>query len=144
MFHLVGSKDHVIICENIYASIRRYTSLFSEERFGVEIDYVDMTDISNIKNKIKGNTKLILTESPVNPTMVIHDLEAIAKLGKEHNILTAVDNSFACSYLQSPLLLGIDVSMISCSKYLGGHSDVVLGVMVTNNRKVYEDMVLVA
>lgn len=72
--------------------------------------------------------------------MVIYDLKAIAEIGKKNNILTAIDNSFACSYLQSPLLLGIDISMISCSKYLGGHSDVVLGVMATNNKEVYEEL----
>lgn len=103
-----------------------------------------MTNINNIRNKIKKNTKLILTESPINPTMVVYDLEAIGKLGKEFGILTAIDNSFASSYLQSPLLLGIDISMISCSKYLGGHCDLIMGVMVTNNQKVYEDLVLVA
>mgnify|MGYP000892026204 CR=1 FL=1 len=119
-------------------------SLFSKEKFGFEIDFVDVTDIENLQKAIKPSTKVIWIETPSNPTLKLIDLEAVAKLAKEKNILTVCDNTFCNPYLQSPLLLGIDISLNSCTKSIGGHSDLVMGVLVLNCAILYKDLFLAA
>jgi len=105
----------------------------SQERNGVTYSFVDMTDVTKVEEAIKPNTKLIWIETPTNPTLKVCDIEAICKLAKSKGIITVVDNTFPSPYLQSPLLLGADISMNSVTKYIGGHSDVVMGVLVTND-----------
>jgi cystathionine gamma-lyase len=92
-----------------------------------------MTNFENVEKAIKPNTKLIWMETPTNPTLKICDIEKISALAKSKNILTAVDNTFSSPYLQSPLLLGADMSVNSVTKYIGGHSDVVMGAVVLND-----------
>jgi len=127
------SGDHVVACDDVYGGTQRYMRQISQERNGVEYSFVDMTDVKNVEAAIKPNTKLIWIETPTNPTLKVCDIEAICKLAKSKNIITVVDNTFPSPYLQSPLLLGADISVNSVTKYIGGHSDVVMGVLVTSD-----------
>lgn len=99
-----------------------------------------MTNAENVRKQVNDKTKLIWLETPTNPTMQIIDIAACAKIAKEKNILLAVDNTFASPYLQNPLLLGADIVMHSVTKYLGGHSDVVMGALVTNDEKLHNQL----
>jgi len=99
-----------------------------------------MGDVSNVEEKLNENTKLIWVETPTNPTMKIIDIVSMGKIAKANNVLLAVDNTFATPYLQTPLDLGADIIMHSATKYLGGHSDVVMGVLVVKDEKIAEEM----
>jgi len=105
----------------------------SQLRNNVEFTFVDMTSVEEVKKAIKDNTRLIWIETPTNPTLKVCDIQEICALTKGKNIITAVDNTFPSPYLQSPLLLGADISVNSVTKYIGGHSDVVMGVLVVND-----------
>jgi cystathionine gamma-lyase len=142
--HLIKTGEHVIVCDDVYGGTQRYLRLFSEATYGVQVDFVDMTNIDNIKNAIKENTKLIWIETPTNPTLKLIDLEAVANLGKERKILTVADNTFCNPYLQSPLLIGADIVVNSCTKYLGGHSDLVMGVVVLNDEELNKRLFMAA
>jgi cystathionine gamma-lyase len=99
-----------------------------------------MTDVENIKQAVKTNTKLIWIETPTNPTLKVCDIEEICKFAKTRNIITVVDNTFPSPYLQSPLQLGADISVNSVTKYIGGHSDVVMGVLVVNDQEMRDKL----
>jgi cystathionine gamma-lyase len=129
----VNAGDHVICCDDVYGGTQRYFRQISQLRNNVEFTFVDMTDVSNIEKAIKENTKLIWVETPTNPTLKVCDVEKICALAKSRNVLTAIDNTFPSPYLQSPLLLGADISVNSVTKYIGGHSDVVMGILVCND-----------
>src|SRR5690606_21994889 len=107
-------------------------------KFGLKFTYVDMKSADNIAAAITENTKLIWTETPTNPLINITDIAAVASIAKQHNILLCVDNTFASPYLQNPLDLGADIVMHSVTKYLGGHSDVVMGALVMNDPQLRE------
>jgi cystathionine gamma-lyase len=130
--------EHVVACDDVYGGTQRYMRQISQQRNEVEYTFVDMTKIENIEKAIKDNTKLIWVETPTNPTLKVCDIEAICKLAKSKGIITVVDNTFPSPYLQSPLLLGADLSVNSVTKYIGGHSDVVMGV-ITLNDQTYRD-----
>ncbi|MGZ8545622.1 MAG: trans-sulfuration enzyme family protein, partial [Flavisolibacter sp.] len=131
--------DEVIAANDMYGgSYRLFTKVFA--RFGIKFHYVNMQDAQNIRQYINANTKLIWTETPTNPLMNICDIEAIAAIAKEHKILLCVDNTFASPYLQNPLDLGADIVMHSVTKYLGGHSDVIQGCLVMNDKELREQL----
>lgn len=136
---LLAPGDEVICGNDMYGGTYR---LFSKvfERFGIRFFYVNQQDIANIKAEIRPATKLIWVETPTNPLMNIADIEAITTLAKQHNILTCVDNTFASPYLQNPLSLGADIVMHSVTKYLGGHSDVIQGALVMNDKDLREKL----
>ncbi len=139
---LLRPGDEVITGDDLYGgSYRMFTKVFAN--YGIKFHFVNMTDANNIKNYINANTKLIWVETPTNPTMQIVDIEACAAIAKENNILIAVDNTFASPYLQNPLALGADIVMHSVTKYLGGHSDVVMGALITNDEKIYTDLAFI-
>ncbi len=136
---LLAPGDEVICGNDMYGgTYRLFTKMF--ERFGIKFHYVNQQDINLIKSLISPSTKLIWLETPTNPLMNIADIEAIATLAKEHNILTCVDNTFASPYLQNPLDLGADIVMHSVTKYLGGHSDVIQGALVMNDKDLREKL----
>lgn len=139
VLHLLSSGDHVIVGEDVYGGTYR---LFERvlTRYGLTFSWVDATDLSNIKNAIQKNTKMIWLETPTNPLLQLVDIEAIASLAREHKLITVVDNTFASPYLQNPIKLGADIVVHSCTKYLGGHSDVVGGATITDNKELYENM----
>ncbi len=129
--------DEVITGDDLYGgSYRMFTKIFAN--YGIKFHFINLTDASNIEKYVNEKTKLIWIETPTNPTMQIVDIEACAKIAKKHNILLTVDNTFASPYLQNPLHLGADIVMHSVTKYLGGHSDVVMGALITNDDKLHE------
>lgn len=124
--------DEVISTNDLYGgSYRIFKTIF--EKYGIKFHFVGMHDTTEIERCINEKTKLIWVETPTNPMMNIIDISAVSKIAKSHNILLAVDNTFATPYLQNPLDLGADVVMHSVTKYLGGHSDVVMGALVCND-----------
>lgn len=136
---LLAPGDEVICANDMYGgTYRLFTKVF--ERFGIKFIYVDTTHPENIKAAITGNTKLVWLETPTNPLMNITDIAAIATIIKNKKILLAVDNTFASPYLQNPLALGADIVMHSVTKYIGGHSDVIQGCLVINDKELREKL----
>ncbi|HET6512470.1 MAG TPA: cystathionine gamma-synthase [Candidatus Kapabacteria bacterium] len=134
---LAKSGDHIIAASDMYGGSYRYFSKILEQ-YGVSFSYVDMTDVENIRKAIRPETRVVYTETPTNPMMSITDLRAVATLAKEHNLISIVDNTFASPFLQNPIDFGIDVVLHSVTKYIGGHSDLVGGALVTSNDKFAE------
>lgn len=139
VMRMLRPGDEVITGDDLYGgSYRMFTKIY--ENYGIKFHFINLTDAENIKNYINANTKLIWAETPTNPTMQIIDIEACSKIAKANNLLLAVDNTFASPYLQNPLSLGADIVMHSVTKYLGGHSDVVMGALITNDDKLHEQL----
>ncbi len=121
--------DEIIAMDDLYGgTYRLFTRIYKDS--GIKFHFVDMNDMEKFQSLINENTKLVWVETPTNPLMKLADIAEIAKLTKKHNILFAVDNTFATPYLQKPLDLGADIVMHSATKYLGGHSDVIAGALV--------------
>ncbi len=130
---LLNPGDEVVSTNDLYGgSYRIFKQIF--EKYGIVFHFVDMQDVSEIENKVNPNTKLIWVETPTNPMMNIIDIKAVSNLAKRNDILLAVDNTFATPYLQRPLEIGADIVMHSATKYLGGHSDVVLGALIVKDK----------
>lgn len=136
---LFNSGDHIILTDDVYGgTFRVMTKVLN--RFGIESTFVDTSNLENITNAIKTNTRAVYLETPTNPLLKITDIESAAKIAKEHNLLTIVDNTFSTPYWQTPLAQGADIVLHSATKYIGGHSDVVAGLVVVNGEKLGEDM----
>ncbi|MBW4888895.1 cystathionine gamma-synthase [Mucilaginibacter sp. HMF5004] len=136
---LLMPGDEVITGDDLYGgSYRMFTKIFAN--FGIKFHFIDMSDAANILPYITDKTKLVWIETPTNPTMKIVDIEAIANITKPKNILLCVDNTFASPYLQNPIDLGADIAMHSATKYLGGHSDVVMGALMMNDDELYKKL----
>jgi cystathionine gamma-lyase len=139
---LLSPGDEVITGDDLYGgTYRLFTKIY--EKFGIKFHFIDLTNAENLNNYITSNTKLIWAETPTNPTMQIIDIEACSKIARANNILMVADNTFASPYLQNPLDLGADIVMHSVTKYLGGHSDVVMGALITNNPEIHEKLYFV-
>ncbi len=139
---LLRPGDEVITGNDLYGgTYRMFTKVFAN--FGIKFHFIDLNDANNITEYINANTKLIWIETPTNPTMQIVDIAACAEISKKNNLILAVDNTFASPYLQNPLDLGADIVMHSVTKYLGGHSDVVMGALVCNDDKIYEQLAFI-
>lgn len=136
----------MVVCDDVYGGTQRYFRLYARDNFGINIDFVDMTNIDNIKNAINEKTKVVWIETPTNPTMKLIDIDEAIKATKAINkdIKVVVDNTFATPYLQSPLLLGADIAYNSASKYIGGHSDLIGGVLVYNDDDFHSKVLLAA
>jgi cystathionine gamma-lyase/cystathionine beta-lyase len=136
---LLGPGDEVIAGENLYGgSYRLFTGIY--EKLGIKFHFVDIENASNVEQFINSNTKMIWLETPTNPTMQIADIHMLSSIAKKYNVLMAVDNTFASPYLQNPLDLGADIVMHSVTKYIGGHSDVVMGALITNDDDLHEKL----
>ncbi|WP_040207892.1 bifunctional cystathionine gamma-lyase/homocysteine desulfhydrase [Neobacillus jeddahensis] len=136
---LFNSGDHVILTDDVYGgTFRVMTKVLN--RVGIDSTFVDTSNIENIKDAIRPTTKAIYIETPTNPLLKITDIEAAAKIAKENHLLTIVDNTFSTPYWQNPLELGADIVLHSATKYIGGHSDVVAGLVVVNNDKLAEEL----
>ena len=132
---LLKSGDEIIAVDDIYGgAFRLFTQVY--EKFGISVRYVDCTIIENLLEAISEKTKLIWIETPTNPTLKISDIAAISKIAKLHNCLLCVDNTFASPALQQPLKLGADIVVHSATKYLGGHSDLIAGLVVTKEKEL--------
>jgi cystathionine beta-lyase len=136
---MLNPGDEVISTNDLYGgTYRLFTTIYA--KYGIKFQFVDMSDASNVANYVTEKTKLIWVETPTNPMMNIIDIEAVAKIAKQAGALLAVDNTFATPYLQTPIDLGADIVMHSATKYLGGHSDVVMGILVTDNEEISKEM----
>jgi len=134
---LLKSGDEILAVDDIYGgAFRLFTHIY--EKFGITVNYVDTTNVENVFNAITPKTKLIWIETPTNPTLKISDIAAIAKIAKAHGCLLCVDNTFASPALQKPLTLGADIVVHSATKYLGGHSDLIAGLVVAKDKTVGE------
>ncbi|GEL04458.1 bifunctional cystathionine gamma-lyase/homocysteine desulfhydrase [Rummeliibacillus stabekisii] len=137
--HLFSSGDHLILTDDVYGgSFRVMTKVFN--RFGIEVSFVDTTDLDAVKAEIRPETKAIFVETPTNPLLKVTDIKAVSAIAKEHHLLFIVDNTFSTPYWQNPIALGADIVLHSATKYLGGHSDVVAGLAVTATEKLGEDL----
>lgn len=142
VLRLLKPGDEVITGNDLYGgSYRIFTKVY--EKYGIKFHFLDLSSPENIIPYINENTKLVWIETPTNPTMRIIDIEGVAKITKEHKILLTVDNTFASPYLQNPIDLGADIVMHSVTKYIGGHSDVVMGALLTNSEALYKDLFFV-
>ena len=129
---LLQPGDEVVSTNDLYGgSYRLFTKIF--EGFGIKFHFVGMNNVQEVADAINSNTKLIWLETPTNPMMNVVDIKAVSQIAKQHKILLAVDNTFASPYLQQPLDLGADIVMHSATKYIGGHSDVVLGALIVKD-----------
>jgi len=136
---LLNPGDEVITGDDLYGgTYRLFVKLY--EKFGIKFHFIDLTNAENVKQYINDKTRLIWAETPTNPTMQIIDIKAVSQIAKDNNILMVADNTFASPYLQNPLDLGADIVMHSVTKYLGGHSDVVMGALITNSDELHEQL----
>lgn len=139
VIQMLSQGDHVVLCDDVYGgTFRLFDKVFA--RMGVTYTLVDMTDLSKTKAALKPQTKLVWLETPTNPMLKVIDIAAVAQIAKTQGALVAVDNTFATPYLQSPLALGADIVAHSCTKYIGGHSDVIGGVLVVNDSTLAEKL----
>jgi cystathionine beta-lyase/cystathionine gamma-synthase len=136
---LLEKGDHVIVSDVVYGGTPR---LFSHifKKFGVEFDYVDTAESQNVEEAIKENTRMVLTETPANPTLKLTDLKAVSSITKRNNLLHVVDNTFLTPYYQRPLELGADVVIHSTTKYLDGHSMTLGGAVVAGKKSIHEKL----
>lgn len=139
---LLNPGDEVITSNDLYGgSYRMFKRVF--ERYGIRFQFLDLSDVNNVTSYVNEKTRLFWLETPTNPLMNIVDIKAFTDLAKKKNIVVAVDNTFASPYLQNPLDLGADIVMHSVTKYLAGHSDVVMGALVTNDEKLYQELAFI-
>jgi len=136
---LFNPGDHLLIGDEVYGGTFRYTTKVLS-RYGVEPEFIDMSNPDNVERAIRPNTKMIYMESPTNPLLKLVDIEAIAKIAKKHGIPTCVDNTFASPYLQKPIAMGVDIVLHSTTKYIGGHSDVIGGALILKDDTFNEVM----
>jgi len=139
VFSLFKTGDHIVVGDDVYGgTYRLLTKVLSN--LGITATFVDTSNLALVEEVISPNTKAIFIESPSNPLLKITDIKGVSKIAKEYNVLTIVDNTFATPYWQQPLTLGADIVVHSGTKYLGGHSDVVAGIVVTNNVDLAEEI----
>ncbi len=138
MLELLDSGDHVVAMDDLYGGTHRLFRHLREQSSGLRFTFVDLTDAEKLNDAIEDGTRLIWVETPTNPMLKLVDLDAVASIGQERGILTACDSTFATPALQRPLQHGFDIVMHSATKYLGGHSDVVAGVLATGDAELAE------
>jgi cystathionine beta-lyase/cystathionine gamma-synthase len=136
---LLSAGDHIISSDDVYGGVSR---LFDQilSRYDLSFSYVDTSNPDNVVEAIQPNTKLIWVETPTNPLLKITDLEAVSKIAKERNILMGVDSTFATPYLLCPLDWGVDLVVHSTTKYISGHNQIIGGIVITNDKKLYEQL----
>ena len=136
---LLNPGDEVISTNDLYGgSYRIFTKIFA--KYDIKFHFVDMSDIHNISKLVSSKTKMLWTETPTNPMLNIVDIGALSKVAKKHNLIFVVDNTFATPYLQKPIDYGANIVMHSLTKYMGGHSDVVMGAIVCNDDDIAEKL----
>lgn len=134
---LLKAGDEILACDDIYGgAFRIFTHVY--EKFGVKVNYVDTTDIQNVIDHINERTRFVWIETPTNPTLKISDIRAISAIAKSVDALLVIDNTFASPVLQQPITLGADIVIHSATKYLGGHSDIIAGLVITKTTELSE------
>jgi cystathionine gamma-lyase / homocysteine desulfhydrase len=134
---MFSAGDHIVLTDDVYGGTYRVMNKVLN-RFGLEFTFVDTGDLAAVEAAVKENTKAIFIETPTNPLLKVTDIEAVTKFAKSKNLLTIVDNTFMTPYLQNPIKLGADIVLHSATKYIGGHSDVVAGLVVVNSAELAE------
>ena len=142
IFLMFKPGDHVLISKNVYGGVFRLVTKVLNDN-GVEFDFIDTTDLKVVKKSIKINTKLIHVETPSNPLLELADISSISKICKTNKVLLSVDNTFMSPYGQKPFNLGADIVMHSTTKYIGGHSDILSGALMVNDKKSAEKITLI-
>ncbi|MBT2569270.1 bifunctional cystathionine gamma-lyase/homocysteine desulfhydrase [Planococcus sp. ISL-110] len=136
---LFSAGDHVVLTDDVYGGTYRVINKVLN-RFGLEFTFVDTGNLAEVEAAVKENTKAIFIETPTNPLLKVTDIEAVAAFAKSKGLLTIVDNTFMTPYLQNPIVLGADIVVHSATKYIGGHSDVVAGLVVVNSAELAEEV----
>ena len=140
---LLVPGDEVIATDDLYGgSYRMFTKVFA--KYGIVFHFIDMHDFDLLEKTVNAKTKMLWVETPTNPMMKIIDIERCVALAKKHNLISVIDNTFASPYLQNPLDMNADIVMHSATKYLNGHSDVVMGALCTNDDNLYEQLAFIA
>lgn len=137
VFSLLRPGDHVLVCDEVYGGTTNMLNEVLAPNCLLQVEFVNMKDPELVRKAIRAETRLVWLETPSNPLLTIIDVEAIAAIAKERGVLVGIDNTFASPYLQSPLLLGVDVVVHSVTKYVGGHCDIVSGALVTNDDHLF-------
>ena len=137
LMSLLKAGDHVVISNNVYGGTYRLYEL-NLKNFGLDYSWVDTTNLKNIENAIRPNTKMIYVETPTNPMLNLTDLKGVSEIAQKHDLISVCDNTFMSPYFQNPLTFGIDIVLHSTTKYLNGHSDIIGGMIVTSNDKIHE------
>ena len=137
---LLKSDDHIICCDDVYGGTQRYLRHIGVKKHGLTVDFVDLTDLAKVEKALTEKTKMIIIETPTNPTLKVCDIEALCKFAKDKGLISVVDNTFAGPFLQSPLLLGADICLNSCTKYIGGHCDIIMGTLTTNSESLRDEL----
>lgn len=137
IINMLKAGEHVISVDDVYGGTNRYFDKVARVANNLDFTMVDFTKPGALEAAIRPNTRLVWLETPTNPTLKIVDIAAIAAIAHKHNLIVVADNTFASPFLQSPLDLGADIVVHSCTKYIGGHSDVVMGVLATNSTELY-------
>ena len=137
---LLPVNAHMIASDDLYGGSYRLFERVRKGTTGLTVTYVDMSDVKNVADAIKSDTKMIWVETPTNPLLKLTDIAAVAAVAKKHNLLSVIDNTFATPALQRPLTLGIDLVVHSATKYIGGHSDVIGGVVVVANQELADKL----
>ncbi len=137
IIQMLDAGDHIISCDDVYSgTFRVFEKILKKQN--LEFDFIDLSKPESLKKHIKDNTKIIWVETPSNPLLKITDIEAITNIAKSKNIVTVADNTFATPFFQQPLKLGVDIVVHSTTKYLNGHSDVIGGAIITNDKGLYD------
>ena len=137
---LLDSGDHIVACDDLYGGTYRLFENVKKRSSGIKTDFIDFSDLNKIENAITDKTKMIWVETPTNPMMNLIDVQSLSEICKKNKVLLAVDNTFATPYLQKPLDLGADIVMHSATKYLAGHSDVILGALIVKDDQLAEKL----
>jgi cystathionine gamma-synthase len=138
---LLHPGDHLLVTDDVYGGMFRLVENIIKQA-GIDVTWLDMADLDAVRQAIRPNTKMAWLETPTNPRLTVMDIVALAELAHTHNILLAVDNTFASPVLQQPLGLGADIVVHSATKYLGGHSDLILGAVMLNDEALYERLAM--
>jgi len=139
VFQLLSSGDHIVMTDDVYGGTYRLMKRVLP-KFGIEVTFVDTTDLKATEEAIQPNTKMLYLETPTNPLLKVTDIAAVSTLAKSYGLTVVVDNTFSTPYFQQPLALGADIVLHSATKYVGGHSDVVAGLVVVKDENLGEDL----
>ncbi|WP_303974689.1 PLP-dependent aspartate aminotransferase family protein [Streptococcus merionis] len=138
---LLKAKDHLIVPREVYGGTCQFVTKILY-RYQIDVSFVDMADLNEVRNAIRLNTKMIYLETPSNPLLKVSDIRGLVAIAKEHNLITVADNTFMTTLAQEPLELGVDIVVESVTKFINGHSDVVAGLVATNNEFYYNELKL--
>lgn len=144
VLHLLSSGDHLVCVDDVYGGTQRFFRKILAEKYDVSVTMKDFSDEKELEKAIiPGKTKMLWLETPTNPTLKIFDIAKVSKIAKKHNLILVVDNTFFTPYLQNPCSLGADIVIHSVTKYIGGHSDVVMGAIMLNDKEIYDKIFFV-